>query len=105
MILKRYLPCGETRGVWKEGFNYRGADSTAIPQRAGRVHAIDVTASPFCGCFCADLSTLADLLNRDDLRVCLFPPVPSYRKAQEMEEAYIEQEWVLGRHMENTVSI
>lgn len=95
MILRRYLPSGETRGVWKEGFDYRASDHTSIPQRAGRVHVIELESSPFRGCFCADLSTLADLLDRNDLRVCLFPPVPSYRKAQELEENYIEQNWVL----------
>lgn len=92
-LLKAYRPDGVTRAVWRDelGPGLRAAGAT--PRRASRVEVIE--DGPHAGRFHVDLSLLADVAGRADLRVCLARVFDGYAEAVAAEVAFIEHNWVL----------
>ncbi len=93
-LLKRYLPDGTTRAVWRDAVGPQERRHGVIPQRASRIEVIPV--GPQRGRFYVDFTPLAEATGNDTYRVCLLQTFESYSVANTTEVAWLEQNWVLS---------
>ena len=93
MIIKRYLPNGDTRQIWHDDVADRERANNVVPKRASRVEVID--QGPQLGRFHVDMSPLADATGDDTYRVCLVQTFNRYSDAIKAEVLWLEQNWVL----------
>ncbi len=94
VIVKRYLPGGETRQVWHDDVGDRDRDQGVLPQRASRIEVIP--EGPQRGRFHVDFSLLAEATGDDSYRVCLLQTFDRYSDANAAEVLWLEQNWVLA---------